>query len=78
MIRYKDLVEFIKEKHVNWDTELFCVLRDFMDWYVSEASNPPTVPASPTPPLIPPKITGWIPPADGEYTNEDVMNLFST
>ena len=76
MIRYKDLVEYIKSHHVNWDTELFCVLRDFFDQYYSQ-------PASPTPPVD--AMTrqaqiamGYKPPVSGEYTSEDLMELFNT
>ena len=92
MIKYKDLVDYIKENHVNWDTELFCVLRDFFAWYMTRQNIPvkttvqPSIPNPPQPPpqtSSPPdpfyqRVTDFKHPADGEYSTQDLMNLFST
>ena len=80
MVRYSDLVEYIKRNHVNWNQDLFDVLRGFFEEY----SQPPS---SPIPPLahsyeevelfmhsaIKPKES-----KDGEYTTQDLIDLFST
>ena len=73
MIKYGDLVQYTKENHVNWDTDLFSVLRDFFEQY------------SPSPTLSNPPIQQEIifsnedfkEPKDGEYTTQDLINLFS-
>lgn len=79
MIKYAELVDYIKENHVNWNTDLFEVLRGFFEQYYQ-----PQVP-SPTLSLqqeiqweVPEVPTTFNPPADGEYTPEDVLNLFSS
>jgi hypothetical protein len=78
MIRYAELVDYIKRNHVNWNTDLFDVLKGFFEEYSSHDYSPPPLPS--TPPvqqeLIMPK--GFKEPADGEYTTQDILNLFST
>ena len=77
MIRYAELVDYIKRNHVNWNTDLFDVLRGFFDEYSSHDYLPPH---PSTPPikqeLIMPK--DFKEPENGEYTTEDLINLFST
>ena len=73
MITYGNLVEYIKENHVNWNTDLFDVLRGFFQQY-----SQPTLPSN-TPiqqEIIFPK-EDFNPPADGEYTPQDLLNLFN-
>ena len=94
MIKYKDLVDYIKEYHVNWETDLFDVLKGFFNQYAQQAHsvNSPT-PKKPIVNTTPPSngvpksdvlaqqariAMGWKIPEDGEYSNEDLLNLFST
>lgn len=84
MIKYGDLVDYIKRNHVNWNTDLFDVLRGFFDEYSS-----PHQPSYPTPQqntvmespiqqgLIFPKEE-FKEPEDGEYTSDDLFNLFNS
>lgn len=79
MIRYAELVDYIKRNHVNWNTNLFDVLKGFFDEYSSHDYSPPPPPPS-TPPIkqeliLPKKFKE---PENGEYTTEDLINLFST
>lgn len=77
MIKYAELVEYIKRNHVNWNTDIFEVLRGFFEEYSSHDYSP--LPPS-TPPieqeLIMPK--DFKEPENGEYTTDDLINLFST
>lgn len=75
MIQYSDLVEYIKRNHINWNKDLFEVLRGFFEEY----SSPP-IPPSDTPiqrELILPKEE-FKEPENGEYTSDDLLNLFNT
>ena len=79
MIRYAELVEYIKENHVNWNTDLFEVLRGFFEEYSPQHSPSPTLPVQQEIELEVPEVpTVFIPPANGEYTSEDLLNLFNT
>lgn len=73
MIKYGDLVQYTKENHVNWDTDLFSVLRGFFEQY----SPTPTPPS-----LVQQELVfsdkGFEEPEDGEYTTQDLIKLFST
>lgn len=77
MIRYAELVEYIKRNHVNWNIDLFDVLKGFFEEYSSHDY-------SPSPSSIPPIKQELImsnefkEPANGEYTTQDILNLFST
>ena len=73
MIKYGDLVKYTKENHVNWDTDLFSVLRGFFEQY----SPTPTPPSPVQQELVFPN-EGFEEPQDGEYTTQDLMRLFST
>ena len=78
MIRYSDLVQYTKENHVNWSTDLFDVLKGFFEEYSSHDYSPP--PLS-TPPIQQELIFSskeFKEPAAGEYTSQDLINLFST
>ena len=76
MIKYGDLVQYIKENHINWNTDLFDVLRGFFEQY--------SLPQSPIPSNHPIQQNIIFPkeefksPANGEYTTEDVLNLFNS
>lgn len=75
MIKYGDLVEYIKRNHINWNTDLFDVLKGFFEEY-----SQPQLPHSNTPiqqELEFPKQE-FIAPADGEYSTDDLINLFNT
>lgn len=84
MIKYYDLVKYVKNHHVDWNRDLFEVLRGFFEEYAD--SQPATdVMASPTPqrepqrePVVYQHITDFKHPDDGEYTSDDLLNLFST
>jgi hypothetical protein len=72
MIKYEDLVKYTKENHINWNTDLFSVLRGFFEQY------------SPTPTLSSPIQQELIfsdddfkEPQDGEYTIQDLIKLLS-
>ena len=79
MIKYAELVEYIKKNHVDWSTDLFDVLRGFFEEYSSHDYSQP-LPQPSYPPikqeLIIPK--DFKEPEDGEYTTDDLINLFST
>ena len=86
MIKYAQLVDYIKRNHVNWNTDLFDVLRGFFEEYSQPHSPSSTPPVQQT--SIDPynhtndfmRITTgkFREPEDGEYTTEDLLNLFST
>ena len=77
MIKYAELVDYTKRNHVNWNTDLFDVLKGFFEEYSSHDYLPPppsTLPIEQE--LILPKR--FKEPDKGEYTTEDLINLFST
>lgn len=73
MIKYGDLVKYTKENHVNWDTDLFSVLRGFFEQY----SPSPTLSNSPIQQEIIFHTEEFKKPEGGEYTAQDLINLFS-
>lgn len=77
MIRYAELVDYIKKNHVNWNTDLFDVLRGFFEEYSSHDYSPS--PPTSTPPVQQEIIfhKEFMEPEGGEYTTEDLINLFS-
>ena len=82
MIRYGELVQYIKDNHINWNTDLFEVLRGFFEQYYSP--TPPCFPDSSLSESIKP-IQGTVTtpkafkePQNGEYTDQDLINLFNT
>lgn len=80
MFTYYDLVQYTKDNHINWNTELFEVLRGFFENTSIKAS---TTSVSTSPIEIPTTdIIGaeraFIEPSDGEYTTQDLLNLFSS
>lgn len=75
MIRYGELVDYIKRNHINWDTELFEVLRGFFDERNTVSAPSPN--NSIQQGLIFPKKE-FKEPEDGEYTSDDLLNLFNS
>lgn len=73
MIKYGDLVQYIKKEHINWNEDLFDVLRGFFSQY----SLQPTPSSHPIQQEIIFEPTEFKEPEDGEYTTEDLLNLFS-
>ena len=89
MIKYSDLVQYIKDNHVNWNTDLFDVLRGFFESQSQQYSPPlpPTTVSSVSPEdnLSQPiqqeiffSTEEFKKPTDGEYTTQDLLNLLST
>ena len=73
MIKYLDLIQYTKENHISWDKDLFDVLKGFFEQY-----SQPTLSYSPYQEDLFAQITEFIEPADGEYSSQDLMNLFDT
>ena len=83
MIRYSELVKYIKDNHVSWNIDLFDVLKNFFEeYYRQDYSHPPSSPfPSPTPPIEDTVIfqrKEFKEPDRGEYSTQDVLDLFST
>lgn len=74
MIKYGDLVEYIKANHINWNTDLFDVLKGFFNQYYQQ---PPPLSHSTQQDLFTQTVE-FKEPENGEYTAQDLMNLFST
>ena len=75
MIKYGDLVQYIKKEHINWNEDLFDVLRGFFNQY-----SLPSQPTSSSLPIQQEIIFNdkeFKEPENGEYTTEDLLNLFS-
>ena len=81
MIKYAELVDYIKRNHVNWNMDLFDVLRGFFEEY-SQPLSPPTSQSLAHSyeeiELFMRSTTKFKEPENGEYTTEDLINLFST
>ena len=75
MIKYGDLVKYIKENHINFNEDLFDVLRGFFEQYYqlphSTSSQPPIQQEL----IFTPEEFNE--PENGEYIVNDLMNLFS-
>ena len=86
MIRYSDLVDYIKKNHVNWNQDLFDVLRGFFEEY-SQPHSPSSTPPVQQTPIDSYSYTNdfmrittgkFREPEDGEYSTQDLLDLFST
>ena len=75
MIKYGDLVEYIKRNHINWNRDLFDVLRGFFEEY---SQQPPLPSPTPSQQKLMFEHKEFKAPEDGEYTTDDLMDLFST
>ncbi len=74
---YKDLVEYIKENHVDWNTDLFDVLKNFFNSKFQKLSNSPHT----SPPIQQELLFSeeeFHEPENGEYTQQDLFNLFNS
>lgn len=77
MIQYTELVQYTKDNHINWNTDIFDVLKGFFDNYYHQPTLPPQQPPSqPIKQIF--KEEPFKEPDDGEYTQQDLFNLFST
>ena len=74
MIKYSDLMEYTKEHHVRWDTDLFDVLRGFFQEYLQPLPTPSDLPIQQE--IVFPQEE-FTKPEDGEYSTENVLKLFS-
>lgn len=72
MITYYDVVQYVKDNHINWNTDLFEVLRDFF-----ESKNHYSQPIQEPSHFSPQKHHEFKHPDNGEYTTEDLLRLFS-
>ena len=75
MVTYYDLIKYTKENHISWNEDLFDVLRGFFDKYYqlphSTSSQPPIQQEL----IFTPEEFNE--PENGEYSVNDLMNLFS-
>lgn len=86
MIKYGDLVEYIKANHINWNTDLFDVLRGFFDSKYSlltQYSPPSSFSVSKNASVVTPPAQQELifdhqefhEPTDKHYTTQDLINL---
>ena len=73
MIKYLDLIQYTREHHNSWDNDLFDVLKGFFEQY-----SQPTLSHSPYQEDLFAQSIEFIEPSDGEYSSQDLMNLFNT
>ncbi len=73
MYKYSDLVSYTKENHISWNTDLFDVLRGFFEQYSPQQLPSPT----PLQQEIIFSTKDFQEPEDGEYSINDLLNLFS-
>jgi hypothetical protein len=81
MIRYGELVKYIKDNHVSWDKDLFDVLKDFFEEYYPPPlpnTSPNDVPYYPSEDTVIPQRKEFKEPEDGEYNTNNLLELFST
>jgi hypothetical protein len=78
MIRYGELVKYIKDNHVSWNTDLFDVLKGFFEEYYSPPSSPHDVSYYPSEDTVMPQGREFREPEDGEYNTNNLLELFST
>ena len=77
MIIYKDLVDYTKDNHIRWDTDLFDVLKGFFNNSYNHA-QPKETPQAVFPLDFFESVKPFSPPQDGEYSVDDLISLFST
>lgn len=79
MPKYIEIVKYVKENHISWDKDVFDILKGFFEEYSSHDYSPP--PSLSTPPVQQELIFSseeFHESADGEYTTQDLIDLFST
>jgi hypothetical protein len=74
MIRYSDLVQYIKDNHVSWNRDLFDVLRAFFEDYSQSAPLPSSAPVQQE---LVFEHKEFKEPVDGEYSINDLFDLFN-
>ena len=77
MIKYGDLVQYIKENHINWDTDLFDVLRGFFGQMTPAATPMDTPKEIVQQELIFSPKASFVEPPDEEYSVDDLLTLLS-
>lgn len=70
-MKYLDLVSYVKENRIDWNVDLFDVLRGFFEQY-SPQSHPSEPPIQQE--IIFPS-EDFKEPEDGEYSINDLLNL---
>jgi hypothetical protein len=75
MIRYSDLVQYIKDNHVSWNRDLFDVLRAFFEDYSQSAPLPSSAPVQQEPVI---EHKEFSEPVNGEYSINDLFDLFNS
>jgi len=78
MIRYGELVKYIKDNHVSWNTDLFDVLKGFFEEYSPPPSFPHDTSCYPSEDTVIPQKREFSEPEEGEYNTNDLLDLFST
>ena len=81
MIRYGELVKYIKDNHVSWNTDLFDVLKGFFEEYYSPPplhTSPHDTSYCPSEDTVIPQRREFREPEEGEYNTNDLLDLFST
>ena len=76
MIKYGDLVQYTKDNHVSWNTDLFDVLRGFFEEYSQQLPLPSS--SLPIQQELVFSSEEFKEPENREYTSEDLLDLFST
>jgi hypothetical protein len=69
-MKYSDLVSYIKENHIDWNTDIFDVLKDFFNQYSNLCVSEPPIQQE----IIFPS-EDFKKPEDGEYSINDLLNL---
>ena len=83
MYKYSDLVQYTKDNHISWNTDLFDVLRGFFNQYSPQpsSSQAPLQDAnnhySNTIYTMQMATGKFKEPENGEYSIEDLFKLFS-
>jgi hypothetical protein len=78
MIKYGDLVQYIKDNHINWNTDLFDVLRGFFNNHTPSLPFPSSDINKPSNQDSLFKTQKFKEPDDGEYSNQDLFDLFNS
>ena len=90
-MKYSKIVQYVKENHISWDTDIFDILKDYtsglqppvesnnkegdcavLSHTIKDQNNTPPIHSSLLEARNPYKV-----PNGGEYTFEDVIELFS-
>lgn len=72
MVRYIDIVNYVRDNHINWNTDVFDILKGYFSQY-SEESIDNSVEQEITLP-----VGEFQEPPDGEYSVSNLLQLLST